>query len=310
MRWIIVALVLACAPAHAAKVGVIITGETAVQARLTASAAHYLEAHGHQVEVGALEPSAIANLLDCLSLDDAKCARGVVDKRARAETILAVRTETSKGEPREVTLAAYWLAKGHSPISMRRVCEKCSDAALDSTFETILNDLVKSSAAGRLVLRSQPPGLLAVLDGQPIGTTPLERDVPVGQHQLGLVENGRTIAQRYIAVAADERAEITLARDEVPRDRPEHHRSRALPAVVLGVGIAGAVTGGVLYATSESATGAHPTYRDTKSLGLGIAIGGAVLAGVGVVLLLRGGDDGPTISATAGGMTAGWIGRF
>jgi len=314
MRWIIVALVLACAPAHAAKVGVIVTGETAVQSRLTSGATHFLETHGHSVAVGALEPSAISNLLDCLSIDDAKCARGVVEKSARAETILAVRTEVAKGTPREITLSAYWIAKGHSPVSMRRVCEKCSDAALDSTFEAILTDLVRSSAAGRLVLSSKPPGLLAVLDGQPIGTTPLERDVPVGQHQLGLVQNGTTVAQRYISVVADERAEITMAPEAhpipPPREVPHAHHTRVLPAMLLGAGIAGVVTGGVLVATSQSPTGDHPTYRDTKGLGLGIGIGGAVLAGVGVVLLLRGGGDGPTINVTAGGATAGWIGRF
>ena len=309
MRWIIVALVLACAPAHAAQVGVIITGEAALQARLTASATRYLEAHGHAPAAGALEPSAISALLDCLSIDDAACARGIVDQRAHADAILAVRTEVAKGTPREVTMSAYWIAKGHSPISMRRVCEKCSDEALDSTFDRILTDLVRSSAAGRLVLRSQPPGLLAVLDGQPIGTTPLERDVPVGQHQLGLVQNGRTVAQRYIAVAADQRAEITMASDPASQHQePEGHAH--VPAVVIGVGIAGAIAGGVLYGTSQSPTGEHPTYRDTKNLGLGVAAGSAVLVGVGVFLLLRGGDDGPTINVTAGGMSAGWIGRF
>ena len=307
MRWLLVVfIVLESTIAHASRVGVVITGDAAIQTRLTRSAKRYLEAHGHTVALGALEPASISTLLDCLSIDDTACARGVIDKRANADAILVVRTELATTATREVTLGAYWLAKGHSGVAMRRVCEKCSDEALDSTFDAILADLVKSSARGRLVLRSKPPGLLAVLDNQPIGSTPLERDVPVGQHQLALVQNGKTVAQRYIAVEADGRVEL-----DVPIGRGEaSHHSRTLPALVLGVGIAGVIGGGVLYATSEKATGEHPTYRDTKALGIGVAAGAAVLVGVGVFLLLRGGDSGPTIDVAAGHATAGWIGRF
>ncbi len=305
MRWILAVLVVLCGTARAGTVGVVVTGDPTIQARLGKSAAHYLEQHGYKIATGALDPTALSNLLDCLAIDDDTCARSVIEKRAQSDVILAIRPEVGKGEPHEVRLTAHWIAKGHSPVAMRRVCEKCSDAALDSMFDAVLADLVKQSASGRLVLHSNPTNLLAVLDSQPIGSTPLERDVPVGQHALALVQNGKTVAQRWISIAADERAELTMSADK-PRGP-----SRILPALALGLGAAAAIAGGVLCGTSQSPTGQHPTYRDTKALGVGVALGGAaVLVGTGVFLLLRGGPTGPTIAVTGSGASAGWIGRF
>ncbi len=307
MRWILAVLVVVVAlgaTARAGTMGLIVTGDAGIQARLTKSATRYAEQHGYTL-TPALDPTGVTTLLDCLAIDDDGCARSVVEVRAKSEIVLAVRAEISQGQPREIRLVAYWIAKGHSPVAMRRVCEKCSDEALDSMFDAMLGDLVRSSATGRLVLKSHPPGLLTILDNQPIGSTPLERDVPVGQHALQLVQNGKQVAQRYFAIMADERAELDI------RVEAHHGPSRTLPALVIGAGVAVVIGGGVLYATSESPTGLHPTYRDTKPAGIGVAVGGAALVGVGVFLLLRGGGEtGPTVNVAAGGASAGWIGRF
>jgi hypothetical protein len=90
--------------------------------------------------------------------------------------------------------------------------------------------------------------------------------------------------------------------------------SRMGPAIAVGTGVAALIAGGVLYATSETDDGSKPTYRDTKPLGIGLAIGGAVAIGIGVVLMLREGParepSGPAVAITPHGGFIGWTSRF
>lgn len=89
-----------------------------------------------------------------------------------------------------------------------------------------------------------------------------------------------------------------------------------MPFAVIGAGGALLVTGIVLYATSETDTGEKPEYRDTRALGIGVAIGGLAVGGLGTYLLLRAGKpaDSPpppvSMSFVKGGATVAWRTAF
>jgi hypothetical protein len=74
----------------------------------------------------------------------------------------------------------------------------------------------------------------------------------------------------------------------------------------MGGGAALVVTGVVLYATSESPTGAKPQYLNNRPLGTGVAIGGAALLGVGAYFALTHSDTAPTVAMIPGGAVIGF----
>lgn len=73
-----------------------------------------------------------------------------------------------------------------------------------------------------------------------------------------------------------------LAARERRRTEQVKARRRVLPWIAVGIGAAALIGGGLLYATSETDDGSQPTYRDTRPAGIGVAIGGGLLAGTGV----------------------------
>ena len=309
MRWVFAILCVLGTSARADTVGVVVSGETAIQARLKADATRWIAQHSLTLAPDALDAASITTLLDCLTIDDTVCASAVVAKKAHAEVILAISAEAAQsGGKRDITIHAHWMRKGHNAGSVRRVCEACTEAALDATLDAVISDLTRMAVTGHLTLRSKPSGLVAMLDNQPIGSTPLEHDVGVGQHQLAFVQDGKTVGERSITIAANQTTEL-----EVPLGAPRAGggHSRTIPALVIGAGVATVIAGSVLLATSERSTGVRPTYRDTRPAGFGLAIGGGVLVGVGVFLLLRTDHHaGPTVDVASEHVSAGWMGRF
>ena len=127
MRALLVLAVVASAHvAHAdgnVTVGVVVNGEATMQAPLVAQVESWLRGHGHQLQPTPLPPDAINRLVDCLVLEDQKCARNLIEKRARTESLIFARVDVSAGDAgRDITLTAYWFVKGHNAAAERRVC--------------------------------------------------------------------------------------------------------------------------------------------------------------------------------------------
>jgi hypothetical protein len=257
----------------------------------------------------ALSPDAEKTLLNCFVLDDAACSRGVVESRAKADSIVSVRVATNAQKKREVLVIADWIVKGHNGVGMRRTCEECTDVLLRQTVEDVMGELAKSSPAltGRVKITSKPPGIDVVLDNQPAGTTPLEHDVTAGPHTIALVRDGHTGPTRKVIVVAGELAELQLAPPIVDAPAPAH-RSK-LPYAVIGLGAATLATGAVFVAIGGP-TGDHKTYRDLRTPGYGILAGGGAIVVTGVILMLRGGSSAPTVALTSGGVSLGWAGTL
>src|SRR5260221_5314390 len=148
-RWALALLVVALASANAAAdggVGVLVTGDSSI-APVRAEVETWLQEHGLHVVRSALSPDAEKTLLNCFVLDDAACSRGVVESRAKADSIMSVRIATSPSKVREVLVIADWIVKGHNGVGMRRTCEDCTDVLLRQTVDAVMGELAKSSPA-------------------------------------------------------------------------------------------------------------------------------------------------------------------
>ena len=309
---IVLWLVSSTAAAAPRSVGLLVTGHY-LKGPTQKEATRWLRDHDHDVVLHALPKEAVKTLLDCFVLDDPKCGRGLIDARASTESFVSIRVDLVSKKDRDIRLTVDWFVKGRSPVTARRTCEDCTEAVLRTTLDAMLLDLAKMNPGflGRLKVTSSPPGITVLLDNETIGVTPVERDVTAGTHEARLVKDGRMGAEKTVKVESGALAEIRL---EAPPeggiiDSP-HHRSRALPYTLIGVGLAAVVAGGAMYYFGGPKDD-ELEYRDYRTPGMITAGAGGVLAITGVIVILATrGDSGPTVTATAGGGAIGWTGRF
>lgn len=99
-------------------------------------------------------------------------------------------------------------------------------------------------------------------------------------------EKAEQLRKAREAEAARAEAEAAAAKE---RRRTEQVKSkrRVLPWFAIGLGAAAIVGGAALYFTSETDDGTQPTYRDSRPAGIGVAIGGGVLAATGLLWVAR-----------------------
>jgi hypothetical protein len=300
-------------------VGVIVTGEGSMQPQLAAQIEGWLSQHGHTLVASPLPPEAITALIDCFVIEDQSCARGIVEKRAKSTTVVYARLDTKNNASngtRDVTLTAYWFDKGHDAVAERKTCQRCTDQSLRTTADDIMKKLVGGGAVGHVKLKSAPPGARITIDGQPIGVTPLDWDLPSGKHTILMDKAGLKPASRDIVVASD-RTEL-LVMTLVPSGHDDAGDGGDLPRFVpLGTLAAGGLllgTGIVLYAIDEDPSlSTKMTYSDTARAGVGFAIGGAVVGGIGAYLLWFRSPkttSTPVAAFTSDTAYIGWLGRF
>jgi hypothetical protein len=317
IRLVVLLLVLVTASsARAGTVGVVVTGDSELQAALSRRLDAWLRSHGHTIG-DSLPPDATRSLLDCMIIDDEGCARGIVDARAKSASIVFAeirkpRTRASNA----TTLIVYWLVKGKEPVGMRRACADCTEDLLGSTIDEMLRTIVGASELprGRLVLASKPQqGLTVILDNENIGITPLEREVPAGPHTVVLMWRGRKVAERTLEIHSEVTAEITMTAT-IPVESPptQEQPSRVLPGITLALGGTAIVSGALLYFTSDTDDGTKPRYRDDKPVGIGVAAGGVALVAVGTWWWLRRGtsDSQPIVAVDRDQGFIGWTRAF
>lgn len=283
MRYLVLIVLLLATPATAGTVGIVVAGDHDLQAPLNKQMDAWLRGHGHTVG-DALDGDGITSLLNCLLIDDQGCAQGVV--AARSKTDAVVYGEVRKSRTTKATvITLYWITKDKEPVGMRRACEECNVDLMRSTVEEMLTlvTALGTLERGRVIIHSKPEGMTVLLDNENIGVTPLERELPVGEHHVVLMHRGQRVGERKLKVQPELAAEITIpVTMPVEDDQPET-RSRVLPGLALGIGGAALAAGAILYLTSEVDDGSKPRYRDTKPLGIGVAAGGAVLVGIGFI---------------------------
>jgi hypothetical protein len=299
--------------ADAGSVGIVVTGDSELQAALSRNLENWLRTHGHTVG-DALPVDAVSSLINCMVIDDEGCARGVVDARATTESLVFIeirrpRTKASNA----TTLIVYWLVKGKEPVGMRRACADCNEELLHSTLDEMLDTVVGASelSRGRLALSSKPAGLTVILDNENIGITPLEREVPAGVHTILLMSRGRRVGERTLKIQPEVTAEILMSAT-MPADDTAQSPSRVLPGMLLAVGGTAVVAGAILYLTSDVDDGTKFEYYDNRPVGIGVAAGGVALAAIGTYLWFRTGntDSTPVVAIDHRGGVVGWSREF
>jgi hypothetical protein len=306
-------------PAHADEdVGVIVTGESSMQPQLTAQIGTWLSQHGHKLIASPLPADAIPLLVDCFVMEDKGCARTIVEQRATSSSMVYARLDTKNNASngtRDVTLTAYWLHKGHDAIGERKICERCTDQSLRTTADDVMKKLLGGGDVGHVKFKSTPPGAKITIDGQAIGVTPLDWDLPPGKHTIQMDKAGVKPASGDLVVVSNKTALFALKLTASGTDDQDDPRpSRLLPVGLLAAGGALLVTGVVFIAIDQD-PGPHAPAKiyDTARTGVGLTIGGAIVGGVGAYLLWFRSPkttSTPVAAFTSDTAYIGWLGRF
>lgn len=300
----------------AEQVGVIVVGDTEVQPQVAAQLETWLADHGHSVVKAALATERVTEVIACMTKNDEKCAVGVIERGTKASSIVyvsAVIASTRDGS-RNLTLVGYWFEKQRDPIAERRVCESCTDATMRSATDELASALVKArfSSSGRLKLTSKPTGAKVVIDGAPIGVTPIEHDLAPGNHQVTVSADKHEMETRTVPIRAGETTMLDVPLVETRDDRPGGGSRPLLPAVVGLGGVLVMATGGVLVAIDEDMGPDEPRLiRDSAPLGVTLLAAGAVVTVVGAVWWLRSSKkSAPVVAVTRDTSFIGWTGSF
>ena len=211
---------------------------------------------------------------------------------------------------------------GEVTLTTDQVCEICGSeevvGLLDSQgalLQTRLQALGTGPAV--LVLDSKPHGALVTIDGEVVGTTPLERPVLEGAHTIRVSLDGYVAEERELKIVNGAREQVNLTLKRTPGDP----KSRVLGAVGLGGGLALLGAGVALLVLDDRPYKARCSGENvdadmdcrflfnTGPLG-GALIGvGAVLATLGAVALYRNrGSSQRRAHVVPGGL--GVVGRF
>jgi hypothetical protein len=270
-------------------VGVVVVGEPTMQKPAQAIVQAWLEQHSYTYVTAAMTSEARSALLNCLVIEDMSCARGAFENRSKATNLVFARVELQTGH--EVSVTAYWFAKGHDAIAEKRWCKKCNDAALRDTLDELMPVLEKNSGAnqGHLQLHSKPDGVEVFVDDVAAGVTPLERDLSVGAHRIELRKKGKPVGSKQVKIEAGGVAEVTIAVVET--------------AAVAEPAGAGAMSAAGASEPADNASGKQLKLYALLAGGAGVAL----LATGGVFFYYghKGGPDAPLIYPSA--TRDGWI---
>jgi TolB-like protein len=231
----------------------------------------------------------------------AACTDDACYRRAALALGVAYLVAGAVGERQKTYEIVLELVNGRTGASIgthRERCEICgveeagekmglAASALRARLEAV------ARAPARFVIRSRPAGALVAVDGQPVGRTPLDREIGGGAHALQISAEGYDVSDRSLTVVAgvDETLDVELVR--VPSKFP--FRTAGWTALAIGVAaLAGGIWAEALdgqeipcAAADKDPFGHCPNIRSTRVLaatliGLGMASG--TLGGVWLYL--------------------------
>lgn len=169
-------------------------------------------------------------------------------------------------------------------------CEICGSeevgALLDSQGALLQTRLAAmGSGPAVLVLDTRPSGAMVYVDGEVVGTTPLERPVIEGSHKIRVSLNGYVAEERELNLVNGAREELRLTLQRTPGNP----KSRALGAAGLSGGLAVLIAGVTLVVLDDmpyraNCSGENIDAQDDCKFLYGTGPLGAVLIGVGAIV--------------------------
>jgi len=211
---------------------------------------------------------------------------------------------------------------GEVTLTTDEVCEICGSdevvGLLDSQgalLQTRLQALGTGPAV--LILETKPRGALVTIDGEVVGTTPLERPLVEGEHTVRVSLEGYVAEERQMTFVNGAREPLTLTLKRVPGNK----KSRVLGAAGLASGLALLGAGIALLVLDDKPYKAKCTGENidtdmdckylfnTGPLGGALIGAGAILGTLGAVALYRNrGSRSQRAHVVPGGL--GVVGRF
>lgn len=324
-------VVLLGASSAVADVGaVIVTGTIKPRQReiVETAAIDALRASSWSFVEPALSASERDAVIGCTEIDRpwACVARATQGKSLDRVALIDVRPDKSANDQLAITVQLLAAGNGVPTTEGRHCAKPCSDDTLRASTTEVVS-MTASTAAARnptatLEIRSRPEGAVITLDGQLVGQTNKTISTTPGRHTVLLQRDGFEPATRTIAVeeGKTEVVDVPLVAtsivpgkpDQPPIEVPPPRPSRLWPLLTIGVGAAGLVGGTVYSLTRSSPDGPDQPKYLYSGAGIGVAIGGGVVATIGVIWFLRSSrdDSRPTVSITSSGTTVGWTGSF
>jgi hypothetical protein len=231
------------------------------------------------------------------SCRDTACVRDIA--RATGSTQVVRATVTVEDRDYHVRVELFDGASGKSLASTEEGCEICGIndagelvAAAAATLRTKLDALARGPASLDVV--STPSDAQVFIDGELVGTTPLEQPVIAGKRLLRVSKEGYIAVEREVMFVEGVAESLGFELEKVPSRLP----SRPWGWVSLGFGLAGVGTAAGFAAIdarpyrvgsacdTPDERGECPRLWQTRWIVLGSALTGAALTTLGIAVLL------------------------
>ena len=234
---------------------------------------------------------------------DEACAKQVASKTGAQYVVRS--TVTIQDRDYKITVELIDGSTGKPVADTGDSCEICGVADVSGMFSTAAATLSTKLEAlakgpGVFTLTSEPPGALVTLDGEIIGTTPVERPTVAGKHLLRVSSEGYISIEREVTFVEGVSEDLTITLEELPNKLP----GRPWGWVSLGFGLGG-LGGGIAltwlhdqqFMRSGECEGENVMIidgkmecrflHDTKWAAAGVLVAGAALTTLGVVILVN-----------------------
>jgi hypothetical protein len=325
----LLALTAGASRASAESAAVIVVGKSPLRERDGVASAVRSAARsvGWALVEAPLADAEIAKLAGCLKEPKPwDCAASLASARGIHRLIVvSVDPDRSPDGRPAIAMTEQVLLQGASTTAAdTRFCSPCVDETLTRIAFELTKRLIEEAAAGTarttLTIESIPPGAWITLDSTNVGLTNRKYATFPGRHVVILQREGYETETRTVDAVEnqDTPVSVTLRPKGGPALGGGSRRGYLISGIVTGVGVAAAGVGIVLQATKEPPPiGEDQPVRLVSAPGIGLMIGGGVVAGVGVYLWLRARGAPryapravPTATLANGGSIVGWTGRF
>ena len=215
--------------------------------------------------------------------------------RREADAAFALRARISVNDRDYVVHLDLLATRGGAVLATSEErCDLCGITEVEALVEAqsallrkALEDLIQGPS--RLVVASQPPGALVLVDNQLIGTTPVDQTVLEGEHVVRVMLDGYVSDERRVKLQAGVRERLDLQL----RRAPKLARSRAFGWASLFTGLPVAGVGVALLALDGRPSRATCSGPDLPNAGncrslFDTDIGGAVALAAGAALITAG----------------------
>lgn len=215
--------------------------------------------------------------------------------RARSAAFVMAPSIAVRQRDFTVTIEIRSGADGRVAARTEQPCDLCglvevSDLIVDvaATVAARLDTLAMAKSV--VTFESVPPGAMIVLDGEPIGLAPMNREVGAGRHRAEASLRNHVAQTRTFSTEPGIDEVLRFHLQDQPRDRKA---LRYASWTLVASGVTASVAGAVLLAIDERdvpsrCTGDNVNARGVCKYRYDTLLGGASLVGVGAAALLTG----------------------